>query len=135
MLCRICILNIQARRRVLDMQIIRLAPGNMSWIIQIIQIMQIRNTSALNNLDHEIGINDLSILWFDNTAKHRYCTATKHLLVTSSSDQNHRSKHRERETTHSLRKPPSPSRAGFGPQPQEMPWTDTSHAWPSAGDT
>ena len=39
---------------------IRLAPGNMSWIIQIIQIIQIRNASALKYLHHYAGIDDLS---------------------------------------------------------------------------
>ena len=48
-LCRICTVQIQLRKNVLDqsMQIIRLPPGNMSQIIQIIQIIQIRNLSAL----------------------------------------------------------------------------------------
>ena len=31
----------------------------MSWFIQIMQIMQIRNMSALKYLDHEVGMNDL----------------------------------------------------------------------------
>ena len=35
------------------MQVIRLLPGNMS---QIIQIIQIGNRSALKDLDHEVGI-------------------------------------------------------------------------------
>ena len=38
------------------MQIVRLPPGNMRY-----QTMHIiRNTSALNNLDHRLGIGDMS---------------------------------------------------------------------------
>ena len=42
------------------MQIVRLPPGNMSYIIQIIQIVQIRYLSILKGLDHELGMDDLS---------------------------------------------------------------------------
>ena len=42
------------------MQIVRLPPGNMSQIIQIIQIIHVRDIYALKGLDHEVGIGDLS---------------------------------------------------------------------------
>ena len=45
------------------MQDIRLPPGNMSQVIQSIQIIQIREISALKDLDREVGINDLSKMW------------------------------------------------------------------------
>ena len=38
------------------MQVFRLPPGNMSSIIQIIQIIPTRHISALKALDHEMAI-------------------------------------------------------------------------------
>ena len=42
------------------MQLIRLPPEDMSYIIQIIQIIQIRDLPVLKDLDHQVGIDDLS---------------------------------------------------------------------------
>ena len=42
------------------MQILALPSGNMSPITQIIQIIQIRNLSALEYLDHAVGLGNLS---------------------------------------------------------------------------
>ena len=51
MRCRICIVRIQPRTHVLDhAELIRLLPGNVSWIAQI------RNPSALKDLDDQVGI-------------------------------------------------------------------------------
>ena len=45
-------------------QIMRLPPGNMSWILQIIQIA---NISASKDLDHEVGDDHLSLWKYSHT--------------------------------------------------------------------
>ena len=54
MVYRVCTIQIQPRKHVLDHADWTAPPGNMSQIIQIIQIIQIRNLSALKDLDHHL---------------------------------------------------------------------------------
>ena len=41
------------------MPVVRLLPGNMDYIIQIMQIIQMRKTSALKDVDHDVGFNNV----------------------------------------------------------------------------
>ena len=53
MLCRICIVQIQPRQYVLDDADYTAPTGNMG------EIIQVRNLSALKDLDEQVGIDDL----------------------------------------------------------------------------